>query len=234
MRRTEAIAWVVSVCAVSLRRSQAETLAILVTAAMRCRRVSLANIGRAALGGARHRIDKWCRRFCANGRVEPADAPCGAWSGGSSGSARSRCRSPWTGWTSGSSRRSRPVPCSRAARSRGAGPHARGTSTTGTAPATRSRSRRRRRRRRRWCSARWPRGSRTAGRGSSSWPTAASAAPNWPASASTRASTTSSVSAPTCMSAAPATRASPWTTPRVRASASCCGRPTTAGTSRRP
>jgi hypothetical protein len=46
MHRKDAIAWVVSVCAVSLRLSQAKTLAILVASAMRVERVSLANIGR--------------------------------------------------------------------------------------------------------------------------------------------------------------------------------------------
>lgn len=73
MRRTDAIAWVVSVCAVSLRLSQAKTLAILVAAAMRVQRASLANLGRAALGRAKHQI-KRAYRFCANDRVEPADA----------------------------------------------------------------------------------------------------------------------------------------------------------------
>ena len=65
MRRTEATAWVVSVCAVSLRLSQAKTLAALVGAATRVQRVSLANIGRQMLGTAKHQI-KRCWRFCAN------------------------------------------------------------------------------------------------------------------------------------------------------------------------
>jgi hypothetical protein len=73
MRRHEATAWVVSVCQVSLRLSQAKTLAALVAAALRVERVSLANIGRAAVGAAKHQI-KRCWRFCANDRVEPADA----------------------------------------------------------------------------------------------------------------------------------------------------------------
>lgn len=73
MRRTEAIAWVVSVCSSCLRLSQAKTLSILVAAAMRCRRASLANLGRAMLGNAKHQI-KRCWRFCANDRVETADA----------------------------------------------------------------------------------------------------------------------------------------------------------------
>ena len=73
MRRTEAIAWVVSVCAVSLRLSQAKTLAALVASATRVERVSLANLGRRMLGNAKHQI-KRCWRFCNNDRVEPADA----------------------------------------------------------------------------------------------------------------------------------------------------------------
>jgi hypothetical protein len=73
MRRAEAAAWVVSVCQVSLRLSQAKTLAALVAAAMRVQRVSLANIGRRMLGTAKHQI-KRCWRFCANERVETADA----------------------------------------------------------------------------------------------------------------------------------------------------------------
>ena len=73
MRRTDAIAWVVNVCAVSLRLSQAKTLGILVAAALSVQRVSLANIGRAARGSAKHEI-KRAYRFCANDRVEPADA----------------------------------------------------------------------------------------------------------------------------------------------------------------
>jgi hypothetical protein len=73
MRRAEAVAWVVSVCAVSLRLSQAKTLAALAASAMRVERASLANIGRQMLGSAKHQI-KRCWRFCANGRVEPADA----------------------------------------------------------------------------------------------------------------------------------------------------------------
>lgn len=73
MHRTEAIAWVVSVCTLPLRRSQAKTLAALVAAAVRVERVSLANIGRAMSGMVKHQV-KRCWRFCANERVEPADA----------------------------------------------------------------------------------------------------------------------------------------------------------------
>jgi hypothetical protein len=73
MDRTATISWVVSVCAVYLRLSQAKTLGALVAGAMRCQRVSLANIGRQMLGSAKHQI-KRCWRFCANERVESADA----------------------------------------------------------------------------------------------------------------------------------------------------------------
>jgi hypothetical protein len=73
MHRSQAIAWVVSVCSVSLRLSQAKTLAILVASAMRVQRISLANIGRMMEGKVKHQI-KRCWRFCANDRVETADA----------------------------------------------------------------------------------------------------------------------------------------------------------------
>lgn len=73
MRRTEAIAWVVSACALYLRLSQAKTLGVLVAAAMRTERASLGNIGRRMLGSAKHQI-KRCWRFCANERVEPSQA----------------------------------------------------------------------------------------------------------------------------------------------------------------
>src|SRR5688572_20270253 len=73
MRRTEAIAWVVSVCTGCLRLSQVKTLSILVAAAMRVERVSLGNIGRVMLGRAKHQV-KRCWRFVANERVEPSCA----------------------------------------------------------------------------------------------------------------------------------------------------------------
>lgn len=73
MRRSQAAAWVVSACAVYLRLSQAKTLGVLVASAMRCRRVSLAEVGRQMLGTAKHQI-KRCWRFRANERVESADA----------------------------------------------------------------------------------------------------------------------------------------------------------------
>ena len=76
MHRKDAIAWVISVCAVSLRLSQAKTLAVLVASAMRVERISLANIGRAMSGMAKHQI-KRCWRFCANERIETADAMSG-------------------------------------------------------------------------------------------------------------------------------------------------------------
>ena len=73
MHRMDATAWVISVCAVSLRFSQAKTLAVLVASAMRVERISLANIGRAMSGMVKHQI-KRCWRFCANDRIETADA----------------------------------------------------------------------------------------------------------------------------------------------------------------
>ena len=73
MRRTEAIAWVVSVCAGCLGLSQVKTLSILAASAMRVERVSLGNLGRAMLGQAKHQV-KRCRRFVANERVEPSCA----------------------------------------------------------------------------------------------------------------------------------------------------------------
>ena len=58
MHRKDAIAWVASVCAVSLRLSQARTLGILVAAAMRVQRVSLANINRNMLSTTKHQIKR--------------------------------------------------------------------------------------------------------------------------------------------------------------------------------
>lgn len=72
MNRTDAITWVLSVCA-SLRLSQAKTLSQLVAAAMHCPRISLAAIGRRLMGNVKHDIKK-CWRFCANHRIETADA----------------------------------------------------------------------------------------------------------------------------------------------------------------
>ena len=73
MHRKDAIAWVLTVCAGSLRLSQAKTLSILVGAAMRVQRISLANIGRMMDGATKHQI-KRCWRFCSNPRIETADA----------------------------------------------------------------------------------------------------------------------------------------------------------------
>jgi hypothetical protein len=77
MGRKDAIAWVLSACALYLRFSQAKTLSVLVAAAMGCRRISLAEIGR-RIGGtsAKHGIKRvW--RFIANERVEPVLAASG-------------------------------------------------------------------------------------------------------------------------------------------------------------
>lgn len=69
MNRKDTISWVVSVCALYLRLSQAKTLGALVGSAMRCQRVSLANLGRNLLGTTKHQI-KRAYRFCANERIE--------------------------------------------------------------------------------------------------------------------------------------------------------------------
>jgi hypothetical protein len=74
MNRTDAIAWVRTVCA-SLRLSQAKTLADRVGAALFVGRVSLAAIGRQLRGpaAAKHRIKRtW--RFVANRRLELSTA----------------------------------------------------------------------------------------------------------------------------------------------------------------
>jgi len=73
MNRTDVVTWIVSACAACLRLSQIKTLSVLVGAAMHVQRVSLANIGRAMLGGVKAQI-KRCWRFCANERIEPTDA----------------------------------------------------------------------------------------------------------------------------------------------------------------
>jgi hypothetical protein len=67
MHRKDAIAWVVSVCAVTLRLSQAKTLGILVASAMRVERISLTNIGRNMVGSAKHQIKRSpSEGFCLN------------------------------------------------------------------------------------------------------------------------------------------------------------------------
>ena len=73
MDRTDVVSWVLSVCATTLRLSQVKTLSELVAAAVGVERVSLASIGRSMLGRAKHQI-KRCWRFCANDRIETADA----------------------------------------------------------------------------------------------------------------------------------------------------------------
>jgi hypothetical protein len=71
MDRTEAIAWVLSICTGVFRKSQAKTLSVLVAAALVTQRVSLANLGRniASPSAAKHQI-KRVYRFVANPRIE--------------------------------------------------------------------------------------------------------------------------------------------------------------------
>jgi hypothetical protein len=74
MGRTDAAAWVLSICIGCLRRSQAKTLAALVAAALGAPRLTLAGLGRQVSGPAcvKHRIKRaW--RFIANERVEPLE-----------------------------------------------------------------------------------------------------------------------------------------------------------------
>jgi hypothetical protein len=73
MRRHVAAAWVVKLCAGSLRLSQVKTLSVLVAAALCVQRVSLSALGRQMTGTAKHQI-KRCWRFISNPRVETADA----------------------------------------------------------------------------------------------------------------------------------------------------------------
>jgi hypothetical protein len=64
---------VLSVCAHSLQLSQFKTLSELVAAALSVQRASLAAIGRCIFGRVKHQIKRvW--RFCANDRIETADA----------------------------------------------------------------------------------------------------------------------------------------------------------------
>ena len=78
MDRRDASAWVRSVCTVTLRKSQAKTLSVLVAAALTVSRVSLANLGRALPGEswAKHKI-KRAGRFLANDRIEVSTAMAG-------------------------------------------------------------------------------------------------------------------------------------------------------------
>jgi len=72
MNRMDAITWVLLLCA-DLRLSQAKTLSELVAGTLKCPRISQAAIGRQLPGCAKHDIKKtW--RFCANDRIETADA----------------------------------------------------------------------------------------------------------------------------------------------------------------
>src|SRR4029077_10890167 len=74
MKRTDVLAWVLSVTA-ALRLSQSKTLSVLVAAALATARVSLAELGRhlTAPAAAKHRIKRtW--RFTANERIEVATA----------------------------------------------------------------------------------------------------------------------------------------------------------------
>jgi hypothetical protein len=73
MNRTDVVAWVLSACANCLRLSQVKTLSVLVAAALHVQRVSLANIARAMQGTVKGQV-KRCWRFCANPRIETADA----------------------------------------------------------------------------------------------------------------------------------------------------------------
>jgi len=81
MNRKDAIAWVMSLCALSLRRSQAKTLSDLVGAALQMGRTSLAELGR-CLSAQRPVATKHCikraDRFLGNRRVEPGEAMRGA------------------------------------------------------------------------------------------------------------------------------------------------------------
>ena len=74
MRSAEALAWVLSVCAPTLRLSQAKTLSVLVSAALTIHRVSVSQIGRLIRGAAtcKARI-KQAERFIANQRIEVSD-----------------------------------------------------------------------------------------------------------------------------------------------------------------
>jgi hypothetical protein len=72
MGRTQAMSWVLSACLGYLRLSQVKTLSVLVSAMLGVQRVSLANLGRAMSGDAKHAI-KRADRFLGNGRFEVSD-----------------------------------------------------------------------------------------------------------------------------------------------------------------
>lgn len=76
MDRTDAIAWVMSVCSDCFRKSQAKTLSVLVTGALAAMRLNLAGIGREVAAqqdtAAKHAIKRvW--RFITNPRIEPVE-----------------------------------------------------------------------------------------------------------------------------------------------------------------
>jgi hypothetical protein len=75
MDRTDAMAWVVSVCSGLVRKSQVTTLSMVVAGALGAMRLSLAGIGRemaaARDGAAKHAI-KQVWRLIVNPRIEPA------------------------------------------------------------------------------------------------------------------------------------------------------------------
>jgi hypothetical protein len=77
MNRKDAIAWVLGVCALHLRRSQAKTLSELVAAALSLVRTSLSALGRCLSANgpvvAKHCI-KRVDRFLGNRRIEPVEA----------------------------------------------------------------------------------------------------------------------------------------------------------------
>lgn len=78
MNRTEAIAWVLSVCANYLRLSRAKTLSVLVAAAMGLERFSISNLGRAIRSPATVKaLIKRAHRFIVNPDVLVADAMAG-------------------------------------------------------------------------------------------------------------------------------------------------------------
>lgn len=76
MSRKDAMAWVVSVCSGSLRKSQVTTLSVLVAATRTAMRLSLAGIGREMAaqhnGAAKYGI-KRVYRFLSNSAVEPVE-----------------------------------------------------------------------------------------------------------------------------------------------------------------
>jgi hypothetical protein len=83
MDRSKTISWVVSVCALYIRLSQAKTLGILIASAMRSRRISLANLGRQMTGNVKHQIKRAWRSSGPGGSapttVSRSPTPCVAW-----------------------------------------------------------------------------------------------------------------------------------------------------------